>query len=231
MSIIGITGRAGSGKDTFADLDTFADFKKEFFAEPIKEAVIILFGLTREHVYDEKLKEEIIMDSNGKPLWYINGKPASPRLILQWLGTDIIRKHVDENFFVKRMAQKISKSKSNVIITDVRFENEAKFIKDEQNGPIFKIVRPELDKKFVNKQVHASEQGIPPEYISHTILNEENRLDLLEEQSKFVRSYFLPPTTTTTSTTTSDATSTTTNTRSSISTCTGNFYGGFGPEF
>lgn len=188
MPIIGITGRAGSGKDTFADLDIFKSYTKESFAEPINDAVIALFGLTPNHIYDVKLKNEIVM-IDGKPAWFIDNEPASPRLMRQWVGTDMMRNHVDDKIFIKLMARKLT-NPCHIIIADVRFENEAKFVK-EHGGLIFKILRPELEKKFADKSVHASEQGIPYKYIDHVVINEENRLDILREQADFVYNKYL----------------------------------------
>lgn len=138
--IIGFTGVAGSGKDTAAielskghtNVDLLA------FSKPLKDACAILFGFTEEQLYDPVQKE--VMD----PKW-----ERTPRYILQWLGTDILRKHINDNIFLMNMSDRIAKSSADtIIITDVRFDNEAKLIRS-LGGTIVKIVRPKVVKDAV----------------------------------------------------------------------------------
>jgi hypothetical protein len=60
------------------------------------------------------------------------------------LGTDILRKHVSENFFIDACKAFLDSTCENVVITDVRFENEAQFIKD-QGGYVIYITRPGIE--------------------------------------------------------------------------------------
>ena len=111
VSIIGFHGKAFSGKDTSADIISgyIENPKTLAFVKPLKDAAKILFNLTDSQLYDPIEKEKIILDNEGEPIWKIDGKPASPRLILQWLGTNVLRDHVDEDFFLKHMKQRINK--------------------------------------------------------------------------------------------------------------------------
>ena len=45
--IIGLLGFAGSGKGTVADILVSKGFKKESFADPVKDAVAAIFGWER----------------------------------------------------------------------------------------------------------------------------------------------------------------------------------------
>jgi hypothetical protein len=181
--IIGVNGKAGSGKDTFAGFDTFDSFEKLAFAEVLKKACMILFGLTEEQVYDSVLKEQIVLDDNGKPEWYIDGVPASPRLILQWLGTDILRNHVTKDFFIKRMEQRIFKIKKqdaskHIIITDARFPNEAEFLK-KLGGHVVKIIRPSQESAEKSEQ----QQHKQLETVKEELESEEESEEFEEEKS------------------------------------------------
>jgi len=78
--LIGITGKAGTGKDTFADLivDSYAgkQFSRYAFAAPIKKMLEAGFGLTPDVWENRDLKE--------KPLNSI-GKSPGIRLKLEYL--------------------------------------------------------------------------------------------------------------------------------------------------
>lgn len=159
--IIGLTGKAGVGKDLFSELiKKHLDSAESFaFAKPIKEAAKILFNFTDEQLYDQIKKEEI--DIRWK---------KSPRQILQWLGTDILREHIDQDFFIKCIKQKIENSDKNfIIVTDVRFPNEAEFIRS-MDGKVVKIIRPNAVTTEHNG--HITEQGIADKLIDEIIIND-----------------------------------------------------------
>lgn len=112
--IIGIIGQKGTGKDTVADYIVKSnDFKKISYAEPLKKICKELFDLTDEQLNDQHEKEKI------DPRWGM-----SPRTILQSIGTDLFRKHYDENFWVNILIQKIKNKNDNFIISDIRHQNE-----------------------------------------------------------------------------------------------------------
>lgn len=138
--IIGVTGKKYSGKDTLADylVDKY-NFKKYTFAEPLKQCCKVLFTLNdNQFLGDEKEKIDIRWN-------------RTPRQMLQFIGTDMIRKHmnefipVDEDFWILSLLEKIKNdfedyTKENIVISDVRFPNEEKFI-HKLNGIILKIDR------------------------------------------------------------------------------------------
>lgn len=172
MHIIGFTGKAGSGKDTCADMITRSsqfDFDVcTAFAKPIKDAARELFMLTRDQLHGSL--KEVVDERWG----------ASPRQIMQWLGTDMLRKHFGDDFFLKHMKMRIEHAKNaNVamfLITDVRFDNEAEMVRD-MGGKVVRIARPGV--KPVN--AHVSENGIQNRLVDFTIQNDSN-LDALRDK-------------------------------------------------
>lgn len=161
--IVGFTGRAGAGKDTAADVimaTAYGNWKRYSFAGPLKDASSILFNFTHEQLYDPKEKE-VIDDRWGK----------SPRQILQWLGTDVLRAHITEDFFTEHMKQRIEKTEKSIVITDIRFDNEAELVKS-MGGIVIKIERSEAEGSGTKHSEHATEKGISEQLIDFTVNND-----------------------------------------------------------
>lgn len=164
--LIGFNGKKGSGKDTAAK--AFPGAVTLAFAEPLKEAAIHLFGLSREQVYDETLKE--VVDPRYD---------KTPRQLLQWLGCDIMRDQFDEDHWLHLMRERMTKHLSDhddVIITDVRFDNECELVR-EHGGVVMRILREQPGK---SEDSHASEKGVNPELVSTDITNDKTIRDLHE---------------------------------------------------
>jgi hypothetical protein len=136
MIIIGLHGKKQSGKNTFARLAMAMCKVSCFelaFADSLKQEVAAACDITMEE---------------------IERKKSLYRPMLQWWGTEF-RRSVTDDYWVRRIADKIVKLPSDTsvcFITDVRFINEAKFIKDI-GGVLIKIKR---DLEDVN-DLHASE--------------------------------------------------------------------------
>lgn len=146
--IIGLTGRARSGKDTVADMicATFKPAERVTFAKPLKDGLKVMLNLTDEHI-GGSLKEVVLADFG-----------SSPRQMMQTLGTDWGREMVDQNIWLtvaKRKAEAAIDEGKHVVFTDVRFENEADMVRS-LGGTVWHIVRDNARK--VNQ--HASEAGV-----------------------------------------------------------------------
>ena len=127
------------------------------FADPLNEGCMHLFGFSREQVYDEFLKEQVD-ERYGK----------TPHQLIQWIRTDIIRDRIGEEHWIQIMKGKIDATPPDVpiLITDVSFNNEARFIQ-LLGGTVIQIVRPE---GTTGKDV--SEAGIDPDLIDSIIVND-----------------------------------------------------------
>jgi len=169
IKIIGLAGPAGSGKDTVADYlcERYA-LRKYSFASPLKMACREMFGLTDLQLSDEK-KEEVI------PFWGL-----SPRQMYQKLGTEGARDLFFSDIWVKRAQVFYQQEACSpcLIIDDVRFENEAAWIRSE-GGSIIHVVREKNDSATEHDQ-HASEYGIVPIDPDWTIVNRTSIKDLKE---------------------------------------------------
>lgn len=104
------------------------------------------------------------------------------RRLWQVLGTDCGRCLIDENIWLNTLAHNLSDDQ-NIVVPDVRFDNEAQFIRDH-GGEVWLIKRPGLE----NTDTHASEKGVSSDLIDVTFLNCSTLADL--ESS--VLSYYSP---------------------------------------
>ena len=142
--LIGIAGRARSGKDTAANFVIAAIGGYRYsFADPI-HAMLAPLGVDMNDPYWQARKEDVI--------------PAlgvSPRRMMQTLGTEWGRQLINPDLWLIMAHQRLLQSGPGMVIPDVRFDNEAAWIR-KHGGRIIHVVRP--DTKAV--EAHASEDGI-----------------------------------------------------------------------
>jgi len=163
--IIGLSGKALVGKDTVADylLDRYGWNRKVSFAHNLKTSCSILFGLTWEQVSTqdgkktpldkpvvvteheirsviEWMRKTHTVNLNDKDYSHLLGvELETPRDILQFVGTDIMRYYVDD-YHCEVVFKKLD-TQDKVVITDVRFPNEAVKVL-ESGGYLIRIERP-----------------------------------------------------------------------------------------
>ncbi len=133
--IIGLTGRAGSGKDfTYATLDDAGYMVQRFaFADALKTDI------------EENL-------AGGQHMFGLHHKPYTEmaRATLQWWG--VYRRNQTEDYWVNFVAKDLvayarggALERHLAVITDVRFPNEADMV-DRLGGSIVRIWAPEKDR-------------------------------------------------------------------------------------
>lgn len=169
--VIGIHGKKGSGKTTVSSFIRFMDptFDETTFAFPLKPAAQILFNW--EHLDLNNGPDKEIID----PRWGL-----TPRHVLQHLGTDYLRSVYGEDFFIKNLKHRLqSTTNKKLIVGDLRFPNEAEFIKNEK-GLVFKIVRPGLE----SIDQHPSEIALDDYKDWDAIIVNDGTLADLEEKVK-----------------------------------------------
>lgn len=163
MVLIGLMGFKQSGKDTFADyLVRHYGFEKHAFAEPVKKICQIMFLLTKEQLDDPKLKETI----DGR--WGL-----TPRQMMQKVGTDMVRQVWDEDFWVKNMDMRLRGVEGDVIISDVRFPNEAQYVRN-CGGVLVRIVSVAEERG----DTHTSETSQISIQEDVCVMNQKNGLEM-----------------------------------------------------
>lgn len=147
--IIGILGFKGSGKDTAGEfLVQEHGFVVESFANPLKDMISAVFGWDRDllagNTTDSRTWRETPDEWWEEKLDWANNIGSylgrfTPRIAMQVIGTDILRKHFDDSIWIKSLEARILKH-DRVVITDCRFPNECGLIR-EQKGLLFRVKR------------------------------------------------------------------------------------------
>lgn len=184
--ILGFAGKAGSGKDTAGNYLRLKKWQHYQFARPLKMIVAKMLDLELAAMENRELKEhrlenKIVLTEDDAQLFMslcpapilghvqanaicdaFEGKELSTiRELLQFIGTDIGRELINQNIWINAAKENlVNLSKSgNVVITDVRFENEQALI-NEMGGKVVTLLR-----KGVESGSHASEQSLSsPDY-------------------------------------------------------------------
>jgi hypothetical protein len=164
--ILGITGKAQSGKDTacrIVQLINTVDYdcacsegkgekyildnvdnilpitymwEKHAFADKLKECASTILGVPRFMFESGEFKESF----TSLPLSNKEGEPMTNREFLQYFGTEVGR-NIDKDLWIKALMYSYGRDKeSHWIIPDVRFPNEADAIRNA-GGVLWKIER------------------------------------------------------------------------------------------
>jgi hypothetical protein len=141
--IVGISGFISSGKGTVAtQLTEKYGFRKDSFAASLKDACAVMFDWPRDMLEGETAESREWREQVDE--WWSTklGIPnLTPRLALQLIGTDALRNNFSDAMWFTTLENRIRKNPSqNVVISDVRFPNEIKFIQD-MGGLMIKVTR------------------------------------------------------------------------------------------
>ena len=169
--IIGLTGKAFSGKDTVgAYLSRAHNFSMLAFADPIRDALLAAFALEPRQFSPQH--KETVIDWLGK----------SPRQLMQSLGTEWGRQMIKPTLWTDLMEQRIRRSiqagDTDIVITDVRFHTEVELIL-RLGGAIWRVHRPEAD--TTAHADHLSETEAADIHARHYLMN-DGTLEQLYEQ-------------------------------------------------
>jgi hypothetical protein len=140
--IVGFVGLIGAGKDTAADyLVNFHGFRRDSFANTLKDAVSAVFGWDRT-MLEGRTNQAREWREQVDPWWSERlGIPTlTPRWILQYWGTEVCRKAFHDDIWIASLENKLRTSTDNIVISDVRFPNEIKAI-HSAGGKVIRIKR------------------------------------------------------------------------------------------
>lgn len=138
--LIGIAGLSRVGKDTLASfiISNYGGYRYSF-ADPIRDMLRVL-GIDMDQPYWQTRKEEVI--------------PAlgvSPRRMMQTLGTEWGRQLIHEDIWLTMARQRLASLGPGMVVPDIRFENEAGWIR-QQGGIVIHLSR--------DGEANASKNGV-----------------------------------------------------------------------
>ena len=180
MEIIGLAGPACSGKDTVADiLEEITDgrVERDAFADRLKLIAALALGaqVHPDEVGTKGLRRWADRFKNDERLAIVGPKATvtsqiTGREFLQRLGVDGIRDVLGENVLVD--AVPFERDCDLLILTDVRFENEAEAIRS-RGGEVWRVSRP-----GTGGMAHVSERPLPASLIDREVDNSGSIADL-----------------------------------------------------
>lgn len=209
--IVGFVGFIGSGKDTAADyLVNFHGFRRDSFANTLKDAVAAVFGWDRTLLEGRTAESREWRDQVD--FWWSNrlGKQITPRWVLQYWGTEVLRNHFHDDIWIASLENKLRKTKDNIVISDVRFPNEIEAIHNAK-GLVVRVKRgPDPDwytdalnmnkgptnmswaiskQRMSELNIHASETSWVGGNIDYIITNDTTIDDLFQQLRSLVEDH------------------------------------------
>lgn len=202
--IIGLVGFIGSGKGTVGNILTEKGFIADSFAKPLKDACSSIFGWPRDMLEGDTDQSRAWREKKDEFWSKQFGYDFSPRLALQLMGTEAGRNVFHEDVWVISLLNR-SKGK-NVVVTDVRFQNEIDHIQNN-NGIVVRVIRGEEPEwyrplyemdTFSQRQaymqrfgIHQSEWDWVGSAFDHIIYNDGNIDDLGKSVDKMLQKFGL----------------------------------------
>ena len=182
--LIGLSGKARSGKDTVGNfLKEY--FKKNYrldiittaYADTLKSKVMADFDLSFNQVYGDQKEVLDHRYTKGQTYW-------TPRQIMQEYGQFF--RTIEHDFWVRKLFENIEETGyDGVIVTDIRHKNEIDAIV-ERDGFHIRIERPDFDNKLSNTQ-HVSETALDNgDYVTHYNIRNDGSLEDLFSKAQSV---------------------------------------------
>lgn len=162
MKVILISGKAQHGKDTLA-------------------------GMLKNHLEDKSYR--VLIAHYGDLVKYVcekffnwdGNKDEAGRTLLQYVGTDVVRKQ-NENFwagFIKDILTMFSHEWDYVLIPDTRFVNEVECFDGDIDSSLVRIYRPNYDSGLTPQQLsHPSETALDDYEYDYFVINDGSLQDL-----------------------------------------------------
>ncbi len=181
MKIIGLSGKKYSGKDTFYSVLKKIDSNmvRVAFADCLKDEVY-------EMVLKPNQIERSALDDSRKKYF---------RLILQGWGGEFRRQFNSDTYWLDKCREKVDELErqgftGTVVITDVRYQNEAQWIKDS-GGTLVRINRPRKgligwfkDKLGIVPDKHMSECDLDKCQLFDMIINNSGKIEDLSKPAE-----------------------------------------------
>lgn len=171
--LIGLTGAAGSGKDSAAAVLCACGWKSIAFADSLRLEVAAAWRIDERLLMDRRTKElpsRNLMAGGGMNASWLRWvsvagisliEPRSPRWVMQQWGS--FRRQADPLYWLKHVSYWVQYQRqhgvANLAVTDVRFENEASSLRG-LGGHIVRVHRADMAALSAATANHESERHI-----------------------------------------------------------------------
>lgn len=187
-ALIGVTGKARSGKDTTAaHLIARYGYVRYAFADVLREAALaldpIIDHVIEEHDYASTLRFLRLSEVVEAEGWEAAKGHPEVRRTLQNYGVAI--RAVQPDFWVNVAMRKVDLDFRPAVVTDVRFPNEVDAIRD-RGGVLVRVVRP-----GAVGNGHISETAIDHVTADYTVWNTGSIADLTDALDDMIRTHDL----------------------------------------
>ena len=196
--IISFSGKKHSGKTELAKINEQYGYININFADELKNLVCYCLNITRNVLENEKdVVNEIIIYNLSCYIEYISEQTSidkniiknllenknfiSIREILQYLGTDIIRKY-QPLWHINKLKEKIINNPGKYYcIADTRFMSEKETI-DNLNGECWFIIRTTIE----NNDTHISENELSHINFKNIIYNNKSKEEFINQWKDYL---------------------------------------------
>jgi hypothetical protein len=185
--LIGVVGLISSGKGTVADrLEQKHNFKKDSFAKSLKDAVSSMFNWDRE-MLEGKTDESRAWREQPDAFWSKKfNKDVTPRWVLQHFGTEVMRQNMHDAIWIDSCLARYKGEPT--VISDTRFENEIKTIR-ESGGKIILVKRGQdpdwftsyVEGNIIPTGIHSSEYAWAKSDFDYVIKNDGTLEELYQQ--------------------------------------------------
>lgn len=205
--IIGIGGEKKAGKSTAAEyLVNSQGFTELSFAYPLKRLCSDVFDVSPTYFTDQELKDQpfayplMITDEHIAAIVKLVGATedsitigqiyalgnvgldkiiTTPRELMQFVGTDLIRECISQDFWVKALAHDIGQL-VNVVVPDVRFASERAFLRSI-GATLALVERPGQE----HGDKHSSENSLGGREEYDIVFNNDGSIEQLHNNLNF----------------------------------------------
>ena len=178
MEVIGVTGFAQHGKDSIAQvLVEHYGFTRIGLADAVREAALAINPIVLTGPATFSRLAEVVAERG----WDVAKQLPEVRRLLQVIGTEAGRKFHDEDIWVRKLAADADRQRiDRLVVPDVRFPNEAAFVRGKsdlgrgyvERGALIRVTRPGFDNKLGSNAGHDSERHIKDLPVDELVLND-----------------------------------------------------------
>jgi hypothetical protein len=185
--LIGLSGKFGAGKTTIQRILEKKSYVRVNMADILKQTLSLHCNIPLHLLEGETEESRIFRESPVEEKWQQffqemeifskykkEGKKITWRIVMNVYGAELFRNMVHKNYWIQCTMQKIEhllKKGENVVVGDVRYENEKDMIK-QLGGKLWFVTRENSENNIVlSDPNHSSNKTFTEEFIDEKIEN------------------------------------------------------------